>query len=177
MSEKLESLFKELKDKHYISLYYNRVMVYNEGFGEIQFWTLSDSGDILCISNKGVDILFDRWEFRPPEEGKPEFLTLYLDNKLVTKLKMPKLSRIIANHNNFYIEEFVKKMISILEENVREKGDWADFNYDDALINIEKNLAKLKNKTSEEEVRKSCIDIANYAAMSYYLFEQAKQEN
>ena len=64
MSEKYDNLFKELKEKHLISLYYNRVMFYNDGAGEVQFWELIETTEtLLALKNKGISIYFDSWRF------------------------------------------------------------------------------------------------------------------
>lgn len=178
MSENLDNLYRELKSKHYISLYYNRVMVYDEGLGELQFWSLSDSEDnLLCINNKGTNIYFNKWEFSVPEDYKSTTLSLYIDDKLIAKFKMPRPNKIISNHNNFYVEEFAKNMIIILEDYTKEKGDWADLEFNTVMSGLERNFNKIKNITSKEEFEKTCLDIANYSMMAKYLFNTEEKQN
>ena len=172
MSEKFDNLFNELKSRHLISLYYNRVMFYNEGAGEIQFWNLEDvAEDTLVLKNKGVQIFFDSWEF---EENKA--LHIFRNGNEVAVFKFPNDIRIAVNHNYFYIEQFTAEMSAALQQALPQKGDWADCSVETIENGLKHNLGKLKKKTEIEEFRKSCVDLANFAAMAYYLAD-AWREN
>ena len=170
MSAKLDVLHDALKREHVISLYHDRVMFYNDGFGEIQFWTLSETEDKLVISNKGVSISFDGWSLTLNDEGKANGISLKLGDVVVATMKFPSPTKIIQNHNHFYIEEFATDMSYTLDKNVEQKGDWADCTWETVQTGLKSNLGKLKKKTEKEELRKACIDLANYAAMMYYIF-------
>ena len=163
MSEKYDSLFKELKDRNLISLYYNRVMFYDEGFGEIQFWNLAEDSDYLILENMGVSIYFDKWEL------SDKCLYIHKNDTIVGCFKLPSDRKIIANHNHFYIEQFAVDMSEILDSNVEQKGDWACCSFDTAEKGLKHNLGKLKKSSNRDDFKKSCVDLANYAAMSFYL--------
>lgn len=166
---KREDLFNELKAQNLISLYGDRVMFYDEGWGEIQFWKLEEiSESVLCLKNNGVCVFFDRWEFS--ETGSSKSLHVFRGEFEVSEFKFPNKNKIIANHNHFYVEEFAVEMSDVLDKNVEQKGDWADSNWDTILSGLKGNLGKLKKKTEKEELKKSCIDLANYAVMMYYIF-------
>lgn len=169
MSDKYDNFYNDLKSKQCISLYYNRVMFYNDGFGEIQFWNLSEDENGLKLSNSGCEISFDNWKVE-----EDNLLYLYNKENLITKFILPKPARLAGNHNTFYVEEFTKVMEDVLNKNVKEKGDWACSSVEQDIAGIKHNLGKLKLKSDEETFRKSCIDIANYAVMAYYLFENKK---
>ena len=170
MSEKFDMLYDALKREHVISLYHNRVMFYDEGYGEIQFWVLSEKEDKLTISNKGVSISFDGWSLNLNDDGKATGISLKLGETVVATMKFPSKAKIIQNHNHFYIEEFATEMSCALDKSTEQKGDWADCAWDTLQTGLKSNLGKLKKKTEKEELRKSCVDLANYAAMMYYIF-------
>lgn len=163
MSEKYDNLFKELKDKNLISLYYNRVMFYDEGFGEIQFWNLAEDSDYLILENKGVSIYFDKWEL------SDKCLYIHKNDTIVGCFKFPNEKKLIANHNHFYVDQFTLEMSDILDKNVEQKNDWTAKTFDEIVTGLKHNLGKLKKSTENDEFRKSCVDIANYAMMAYYL--------
>ena len=167
MSEKFDNLYNELKSRHSISLYRNRVMFYNDGAGEIQFWNLEDAAeDTLLLKNKGVQVFFDSWKFE--EDGTLHVLRNEVE---IAVFKLPTDTRIAVNHNYFYIEEFAVEMSAALQQALPQKGDWADCSAETVENGLKHNLGKLKKKTGIEEFRKSCIDLANYAAMAYYLVD------
>ena len=160
MSEKLDNFYNELRSKHLISLYYNRVMFYNDGFTEIQFWTLSEDSDYLILENKGVSIYFDKWEF------SDKCLYIYKNDTIIGCFKLPSDRKIMFNHNHFYVEEFTVNMSEKLDNNITEKGDWANCTYDQVIDLLKKNVGNLD---VQKDIKGSCIDIANYAMMAYYL--------
>lgn len=170
MSEKYNELFNALKERKLISLYYNRVMFYDEGAGEIQFWSLEEISErVLCLRNKGVWVFFDRWEFSETPASKS--LHVYKEEFEIAEFKFPSEKKIISNHNHFYMEEFLLNMSETLDNNIEQKGDWALCTSDTVINGIKHNLGKLKKTTETEEFKKSCIDLANYAAMAYYLVD------
>lgn len=168
MSEKLNAFLKELKERNLISLYYNRVMFYNEGFGEIQFWDLFEDGDSLVLENKGVMVYFDKWEF------SDKYLYIYKGDNVIGSFKLPSEKKIIANHNYFYIDQFGVEMSEALDINTAQKGDWAYCSFETVADGIKGNVDKLKLETDAEEFKKSCVDLANFAAMGYYLVDTWK---
>ena len=171
MSEKFDNLFNELKSRHLISLYYNRVMFYDEGAGEIQFWNLEDvAEDTLILKNKGVQVFFDSWEF---EEDKA--LHIFRNGNEVAVFKFPNEIRIAVNHNYFYIEQFAVEMSAALQQVLPQKGDWAYCSKETVMRGIANNLEKLNDKTEIETYKKSCVDLANFAAMAYYLIDTWKE--
>ena len=171
MSEKLDTLFDALKREKVISLYYNRVMFYDEGMGEIQFWNLSEKDDMLVLSNAGCQLFFDGWSMILNDEGRATGLNLKMGEKFFAALKFPNPARLIQNHNNFYIDEFAIGMSQTLDEAVAQKGDWAFCTFDTVEKGLKHNLGKLKKTTEIDEFKKSCIDLANYAAMGYFLVD------
>lgn len=170
MKEKYNELFNALKERKLISLYYNRVMFYDEGAGEIQFWSLEEISErVLCLKNKGVWVFFDGWEFSELPTSKS--LHVYNDKTEIAEFKFPSEKKIISNHNHFYMEEFLLNMSETLDNNIEQKGDWTFCTSDTVINGIKHNLGKLKKTTETEEFKKSCIDLANYAAMAYYLVD------
>lgn len=166
MKEKYNELFNALKERKLISLYYDRVMFYDEGAGEIQFWVLDANSDgNLILKNKGVMVFFNSWTF----EEERRLLHVFLNEVEVATFKFPSEPRIATNHNHFYIEEFAVKMSEALQQALPQKGDWADCSVETVENGLKHNLGKLKKTTETEEFKKSCIDLANYAAMAYYL--------
>lgn len=164
---KREEFYNALKEKKLVSLYYDRIMFYNEGFGEIQFWDLKEiSANVLMLENSGVGIFFDRWEFNGG------YLHVFRNDVEVGDFKLPNPGKITSNHNHFYVEEFATTMSEFLDANVAEKGDWAYCSYDQVIDLLKKNIENLNDK---EKIQKSCIDIANFAMMAYYLNEGRKQ--
>ena len=161
---KREELFNALKEKNLISLYHERVMFYDEGFGEIQFWTLDEDEEISCLvlENKGVAIYFDAWELSDKD------LYISICGKTIGAFRFPNQNKIIANHNHFYVDEFAVKMSDVLDTNVAEKGDWACCNYQQVVDLLKKNVGNLDNK---KDIKQSCVDIANFAMMTFYLSE------
>lgn len=157
---KREELFNALKERNLISLYKDRVMFYDEGFGEIQFWNLEEDSDYLVLENKGVSVYFDKWEF------SEKVLYIYKNETMIGAFKLPSQSKIIANHNHFYVDEFAITMSEFLDANVPEKGDWACHDYQQTVDLLKKNVENLNDK---EKIQKSCIDIANFAMMTFYL--------
>lgn len=159
---KRDELFNALKEKNLISLYYDRVMFYDSGFGEIQFWTLDEDEETGCLilENKGVTIYFDKWELSDKD------LYISRNDKTIGAFRLPNQNKIIANHNHFYVDEFAVTMSEFLDANVQEKGDWAYCNYQQVVDLLKKNVENLNDK---ERAHKSCIDIANFAMMAYYL--------
>lgn len=157
---KRDDLIKELKEKNLISLYHERVMFYDEGFGEIQFWTLEEENDSLILKNKGVIIYFDTWEF------SDVCFYIYRNSSIIGSFKLPNQNKIIANHNHFYVDEFAVEMSHTLDNNVAEKGDWACCNYQQVVDLLKKNVGNLDGN---KDIKQSCIDIANFAMMSFYL--------
>ena len=165
MSEKFDNFYSELKNKHLISLYHDRVMFYNEGAGEIQFWVLEEiSETVLCLKNKGVWVFFDGWEFSELPASKS--LHVLNGEHEIAEFKLPSEARIAANHNYFYVEEFAAEMTDALQRALPQKGDWADCTYDQVVGLLKKNVGNLD---AQKNVKDSCIDIANYAMMAYYL--------
>lgn len=174
MSEKYNELFKALKEQNLISLYYNRVMFYNEGYGEIQFWNLEEiSENVLCLKNKGVWVFFDRWEFSETPASKS--LHVYNGELETAEFKFPSEKKLISVHNHFYVDEFTVEMANLLDANVAQKGDWTLISSEAAEKGLKHNLGKLKKSTEIEEFKKSCVDLANYAFMSYFLAEKWRQ--
>ena len=171
MSEKFDTLFDALKREKVISLYYNRAMFYDEGMGEIQFWNLSEKDDMLVLSNAGCQLFFDGWSMILNDEGRATGLNLKMGEKFFAALKFPSPTRLIQNHNNFYIDEFAIGMSQALDEAVAQKGDWAFCTFDTVEKGLKHNLGKLKKTTEINEFKKSCIDLANYAAMGYFLVD------
>ena len=165
MKEKYNELFNALKERKLISLYYNRVMFYNEGLGEVQFWNLAEDSDYLVLENNGVSIYFDKWDF------SDKCLYIHKNDTIVGCFKFPNEKKLIANHNHFYVDQFTLEMSDTLDKNVEQKGDWAFCTSDTVINGIKHNLGKLKKTTETEEFKKSCIDLANYAAMAYYLVD------
>lgn len=166
MSEKLDNLYNELKSRHLISLYYDRVMFYDEGVGEIQFWTLDANSDgNLILKNKGVMVFFNSWTF----EEERRLLHVFLNEAEVAAFKFPSEVKIAVNHNYFYIEQFAAEMTEALQQVLPQKGDWAYCSAEIVEEGLKHNFGKLKKKTEIEEFKKSCVDLANYAAMAYYL--------
>ena len=162
---KREELFNALKEKNLISLYHERVMFYDEGFGEIQFWNLEEiSESVLCLKNKGVWVFFDRWEFSETPASKS--LHVFNGELEAAEFKLPADKKIILNHNHFYVDEFAVQMSDVLDTNVAEKGDWAYCNYQQVVDLLKKNVSNLDNN---KDIKHSCIDIANFAMMAYYL--------
>ena len=175
MKEKYNELFNALKERKLISLYYDRVMFYDEGAGEIQFWSLEEISErVLCLRNKGVWVFFEEWEFSETPASKS--LHVYKDKTEIAEFKFPSEKRIISNHNHFYIDEFAVEMSSALDEAVDGKGDWAYCTFDTVINGIKHNLDKLKESTEINEFRKSCVDLANFAAMGYFLVEEWRKE-
>ena len=160
MKEKYDELYNALKEKNLVSLYHDRVMFYDEGFGEIQFWELEEDSEYLVLENKGVMIYFDKWELNN------KALYVYKNDTMIGSFKLPGPSKIISNHNHFYADEFAVTMSEFLDAGVAEKGDWASRDYDEVVGLLKKNVENLKDK---EKVQRSCVDIANYAMMAYYL--------
>lgn len=168
MSEKFDNLYNELKSRHLISLYYDRVMFYNDGTGEIQFWKLDANSDRnLILKNKGVMVFFNSWTF----EEERRLLHVFLNEAEVATFKFPSEAKIANNHNHFYIEEFAAEMSAALQQALPQKGDWADCSAETVENGLKHNLGKLKKGTESEEFRKSCVDLANFAAMAYYLVD------
>ena len=157
---KRDELFNALKEKKLVSLYYDRIMFYDEGFGEIQFWTLGEESDYLILENKGVMIYFDKWELTD------KVLYIYKNDTVVGSFKLPSISKIISNHNHFYVDEFAATMSEFLDANTPNKGDWAYCSYQQVIDLLKKNVENLNDR---EKAHKSCIDIANFAMMAYYL--------
>lgn len=172
MSEKLDILFETLKREHMISLYYNRAMFYDTGFGEIQFWELGEKENFLTLSRPGCIIYFDGWNLVLNEEGKAIGLSLKMGDNEVSSFVFPSKKKIISNHNHFYIDEFAVAMEDALDASLAEKDDWANKDFDYIITGLKHNLGKLKKSTPKEEFQKSCVDLANYAAMGYYLREK-----
>lgn len=176
MSEKFDAFYKALKDNKLFTLYGDRVMFYDEGYGEIQFWNLEEISErVLCLKNKGVWVFFDRWEFSETPASKS--LHVYNGELETAEFKLPADKKITLNHNHFYIDQFAIGMSETLDKNVEQKGDWANCSFDTVLEGLKHNLGKLKKKTEIEEFRKSCVDLANFAAMGYYLIDNWKEEN
>ena len=170
MSEKFDNLFNELKSRHLISLYYNRVMFYDEGAGEIQFWNLEEiSETVLCLKNKGVWVFFDRWEISETPTSKS--LHVFNGELEAAEFKFPNEIRIAVNHNYFYIEQFAAEMSAALQQVLPQKGDWADCSKETVMNGINHNFEKINDNTDVETFRKSCVDLANFAAMAYYLVD------
>lgn len=157
---KREDLFNELKEKNLIALYYDRVMFYDEGYGEIQFWKLNEDSDFLILENKGVSVYFDKWEL------SDKCLYVYKNDTIIGSFKLPNEKKIASNHNHFYVEEFATDMSEALDNNNSEKGDWAYCNVEQTIGLLKKNVDNLDNK---KDIKKSCVDIANFAMMTYYL--------
>ena len=67
-------------------------------------------------------------------------------------------------------------MSSALDEAVDGKGDWTYCTFDTVINGIKHNLGKLKKSTEINEFRKSCVDLANFAAMGYFLVEEWRKE-
>ena len=165
---KRDELFNALKEKKLISLYYDRIMFYDEGHGEIQFWTLDEDeeADCLILENKGAAIYFDTWEL------SDKSLYISRGGKIIGAFKFPNQNKIIANHNHFYVEEFATTMSEILDAYTPSKGDWTYCDYQQVVDLLKKNVENLDDK---EKIQRSCIDIANFAMMAYYLNEGRKQ--
>ena len=159
---KRDELFNALKERNLVSLYKDRVMFYDEGFGEIQFWVLDEDEEVGCLvlENKGVTIYFDKWELSEKD------LYISRNDKVVGAFRLPNQSKIIANHNHFYVDEFATTMSEFLDTNTPQKGDWACCNYQQVVDLLKKNVENLNDK---EKIQKSCIDIANFAMMAFYL--------
>lgn len=176
MSEKLDVLFETLRREKVVSLYYDRVMFYDEGFGEIQFWNLSEKDNLLVLSNSGIQIFFDGWSLVLNDEGRATGLNLKSGDIVFSTLKFPNPTRLIQNHNHFYIDEFAAEMSEALDNNTAGKGDWTFCTFDTVEKGLKHNLGKLKKSAEENEFRKSCVDLANYAAMAYYLVNEWRKD-
>ncbi len=162
---KREDLFNELKEKNLITLYYDRVMFYDEGYGEIQFWSLEEISErVLCLKNKGVWVFFDRWEFSEIPTSKS--LHVYNGEFETAEFKLPNEKKIASNHNHFYVDNFAVDMSETLDNNYSEKGDWAYCNVEQTVSLLKKNVGNLDSK---KDIKKSCVDIANFAMMTFYL--------
>lgn len=176
MSERFDNLLNALKGEKVISLYYNRVMFYDEGMGEIQFWNLSEKDDMLVLSNAGCQLFFDDWSMILNDNGKATGINLKMGDKFFAAMKFPNPTRLIQNHNHFYIDEFAVEMSSALDGAVAQKGDWTFCTFDTVEKGLKHNLGKLKNSTEENEFKESCVDLANYAAMAYYLVNEWRKD-
>ncbi len=157
---KREDLFNELKERNLITLYYDRVMFYDEGYGEIQFWKLDEDSDFLILENKGVSVYFDKWEF------SDKCLYVYKNDTIIGSFKLPNEKKIASNHNHFYVDNFAVDMSETLDNNYSEKGDWAYCNVEQVVSLLKKNVDNLDSK---KDIKKSCVDIANFAMMTFYL--------
>lgn len=156
---KRDDLFNALKERNLITLYYDRVMFYDEGYGEIQFWKLNENSDFLILENKGVSVYFDKWEL------SDKCLYVYKNDTIIGSFKLPNEKKIALNHNHFYVDNFAVDMSETLDNN-SEKGDWAYCNVEQAVSLLKKNVNNLDNK---KDIKKSCVDIANFAMMTFYL--------
>ena len=67
-------------------------------------------------------------------------------------------------------------MSAALQQALPQKGDWADCSAETVEEGLKHNFGKLKKKTEIEEFRKSCVDLANYAAMAYYLVSTWRED-
>lgn len=169
MSEKTDILYDALKRENAISLYSGRVMIYDEGLGEIQFWRIGENENFLTLYKPGCTIYFDGWNLALNDEGKATGLNLKIGENVVSYLMFPSEKKLIANHNSFYVEQFTLKMSDALIANTAEKGDWINKEMSAVVDGIKHNLGKLKKNADKETFQKSCVDLANYAMMGFYL--------
>ena len=165
--ENFDELFNVLKERGYVSLYYNRIMFYNEGFSEIQFWTLDWDSDYLMLENRGITIFFNKWEI---DESKS--LITYINDTITGVFKFPSEKKIMQNHNHFYVDEFSAEMSDALDKNTNEKGDWTFCARETVLDGMKRNLKSIENSTDSDIFKKSCVDLANFSVMGYYLIDR-----
>lgn len=179
MSEKRDNMIKELRSIGVVSLVQERIMLFKQGYGEIQYWFLKDSettADELVLSSDCISIPFSKYSIVLSSDngnGYPLWLDLFTsDDKKIASLTLPRPSAIINCHNVTFVDEFAVDMSETLAAN-KVKGDWfvnRQGKLKDLVADLHKNLTKVKASAQKEEIKKSCIDIGNYAMMLYHLY-------
>ena len=168
---KLEEFMNDMRGLRLVTLHGNRIMFHNEGRAEIQFWTCEEEDEnFLNLKTPGVKVRFDAWEIVTSEKARPKVKVSISGNDLAT-FSTPSKKKIIDSHNIFYPDQFAVEMSEELSKNA-EKGDWFDHmgKVGDLRDAIKKNLQTTSTKLDKETIRKSCVDIANYAMMIRYLY-------
>ncbi len=167
MSEKFDSLYNELKSLGVISHHGNRVMTYSAGHGQVRYWKLDELEDgRLELSDDGLSFVFNNAVINKNDNGAP--ISLVADNTMV--FKFPSQKKLAEIHNTSYPEEFVVEMEEVLSN---KQEDWLSSHYNDKLKvftdAIKRNVSQIKKSASVEEIRKACVDVANWACFCYYL--------